>query len=253
MPASDASDFPVSEAARRFASTRWSLVIAAAQRNSPECEAALATLCRLYWYPLYAYARRRLPQAQDAQDLTQEFFAHLLDKNYLGHADRQRGRFRSFLLTAFQHFLAKEQERAHALKRGGNRTLLTLDFDSGERRYRQEPSHGATAESQYERCWALTLLEQGLDRLRDELAGAGKERLFECLKSALTVEAMPRPYSELASDLGMSVSALKVAVHRLRRRYRELIRAEIAQTVATPEEVEDELRDLFAAVRAKKS
>jgi RNA polymerase sigma-70 factor (ECF subfamily) len=253
MPASDASEFPVPEAARRFASTRWSLVVAAAQRESPEGEAALATLCRLYWYPLYAYARRRLPQAQDAQDLTQEFFARLLDKNYLRQADRQRGRFRAFLLAAFRHFLANEQERSHALKRGGSRTSLALDFDSGERRYRQEPSHEATPESLYERGWALTLLQQGLARLREELAGAGKERLFECLKGALTADATPRPYSELARELGLSAEALKVAVHRLRRRYGELIRAEIAQTVTTPEEIEDELRDLFAAVRAKKS
>jgi RNA polymerase sigma-70 factor (ECF subfamily) len=253
MPASDPSEFPVPEAARRFASTRWSLVMAAAQRDSPDGEAALATLCRLYWYPLYAYARRRLPQAQDAQDLTQEFFARLLDQNYLRQADRQRGRFRSFLLAAFKHFLANEHERSHALKRGGSRTFLGLDFDSGERRYRREPSHEVTPESLYERGWAVTLLEQGLARLREELARAGKERLFECLKTTLTVDATPRPYSELASDLGMSAEALKVAIHRLRRRYRELIRAEIAQTVTTPEEIEDELRDLFAAVRAKKS
>jgi RNA polymerase sigma-70 factor (ECF subfamily) len=253
MSTSDGSEYPVPEAARQFASTRWSLVMAAAQRDSPEGEAALATLCRLYWYPLYAYARRRLPQAQDAQDLTQEFFARLLDKDYLRQADRQRGRFRSFLLTAFKHFLAKEQERAHAFKRGGSRKFLSLDFDSGEQRYRQEPSHDSTPEFLYERGWALTLLKQGLARLREELAGAGKERLFECLKTTLAVDGPPRPYSELAGDLGMSAEALKVAVHRLRRRYRELICAEIAQTVTTPDEIEDELRDLFAAVRAKKS
>jgi RNA polymerase sigma-70 factor (ECF subfamily) len=253
MSANDASEIPVLQAARQFASTRWSLVAAAAERDSPEGEAALATLCRLYWYPLYAYARRRLPQAQDAQDLTQEFFARLLDKDYLRQADRQRGRFRAFLLTAFKHFLAKEQERAHAQKRGGGRTILRLDFDDGERRYHQEPSHEATPEAQYERGWALTLLEQGLSRLRDELAGAGKGQLFECLKGTLAVEATPRPYAELAGELGMTPEALKVAVHRLRRRYAELIRAEIAQTVTSPEEVEDELRELFAAVRAKKS
>ena len=252
MSSSDASEIPVPQA-RQFTSTRWSLVLAAAQRDSTECEAALATLCRLYWYPLYAYARRRLPQAQDAQDLTQEFFARLLEKDYLRQADRQRGRFRAFLLTAFKYFLAKEHERAHALKRGGGRTFLPLDFNRGEWRYHQEPSHEATPESLYERSWALTLLEQGLTRLREELAGAGKERLFEYLKGTLTVEATPRPYVELASELGMTAEALKAAVHRLRRRYAELIRAEIAQTVTTPEEIEDELRDLFAAVRAKKS
>ena len=258
MSANDGSEVAVQQAARQFAarqfaSTRWSLVVAAAQLDSPECEDALATLCRLYWYPLYAYARRRLPQTQDAQDLTQEFFARLLDKDYLRQADRQRGRFRAFLLTAFKHFLANQQERARALKRGAGQTILTLDFDRGERRYYQEPSHAATPESLYERSWALTLLEQGLTRLRQELAGAGKERLFECLKATLTVDATPRPYGELAGELGITVEALKVAVHRLRRRYGELIRAEIAQTVTTPEEIEDELRELFAAVRAKKS
>src|SRR5215831_12822098 len=253
MSASDPSDFPDPEAARQFASTHWSLVVAAGQRELPESREALATLCRLYWYPLYAYARRRLPQAQDAQDLTQEFFARLLEKDYLRQADRQRGRFRAFLLTAFKHFMAKEHQRAYALKRGGGRTFLPLDFDRGERRYHQEPSHQATPEWLYERSWALTLLEQGLTQLREELAGAGKEPLFECLKGTLTVEATPRPYAELAGELGMTAEALKVAVHRLRRRYAELIRAEIAQTVTTPEEIEDELRELFAAVRAKKS
>jgi RNA polymerase sigma factor (sigma-70 family) len=246
---SDASEFPD----RRFASTRWSVVVAAGQRGSPESEAALATLCRLYWYPLYAYARRRRPNAADAQDLTQEFFSRLLEKDYLQQADRQRGRFRSFLLTAFKHFLAKEHERAQARKRGGGRKLLPLDFDGGERRYHREPSHEATPEALFERGWALTLLEQGLVRLREELARAGKERLFESLKGALLVEDTPRSYAELAGELGMSAEALKVAAHRLRRRYRELIRAEIAQTVTTAEEIDDELRDLFAAVRAKRS
>jgi RNA polymerase sigma-70 factor (ECF subfamily) len=252
MSASDASEAPVPQAARQFASTRWSLVMAAAERDSPEGQAALATLCRLYWYPLYAYARRRLPQAQDAQDLTQGFFACLLDKDYLRQADRQRGRFRAFLLTAFKHFLAREQERAQALKRGGGRRFFSLDFEQGEQRYHQEPSHEATPESLYERSWALTLLEQGLTRLREELAGAGKEELFERLKGTLTIEATPRSYGELAAELGMSAEALKVAVHRLRRRYGELIRAEIAQTVTAPEEIEDELRALFAAVRPVK-
>src|SRR5262249_54394371 len=225
MSANDASEVPVPPVARQFASTRWSLVLAAAQRDSPECQAALATLCRLYWYPLYAYARRRLPRPQDAQDLTQEFFARLLDKDYLRQADRQRGRFRAFLLPAFKHFLAKEQERAGGLKRGGGRTFLALDFDGGERRYHQEPSHEATPEWLYERSWALTLLEQGLTRLREELAGAGKERLFECLKGTLTVEATPRPYAELAGELGMTAEALRVAVHRLRRPHAELVRS----------------------------
>jgi RNA polymerase sigma-70 factor (ECF subfamily) len=253
MPGNDSSESALPGAARQFASTRWSLVVAAGQRDGPESEAALASLCRLYWYPLYAYARRHLPNPEDAQDLTQEFFARLLEKDYLRQVDRQRGRFRSFLLTAFKHFLAKERERAGAQKRGGGRKPLPLDFQSGEQRYQREPSHAATAEALYERGWALTLLEQALARLREEQTGAGKGRLFECLKGTLTGADAARPYAELAAELGLSAEAIKVTVHRLRRRYGELLRAEIAQTVTTAEEVEDELRDLFAAVRAEKS
>jgi RNA polymerase sigma-70 factor (ECF subfamily) len=245
------SDRSVAAVAGQFASTHWSLVVAAAQRDSPDGAAALANLCRLYWYPLYAYARRRLPQASDAEDHTQEFFARLLEKDYLRQADPQRGRFRSFLLTAFKHFLAKEQERANAQKRGGGRTLLPLDFQSGEQRYQREPSHDASAEVLYERGWALMLIEQALGRLRDEQTVAGKQRLFESLKGTLGGDNAARPYAELAVELGMSLEAIKVTVHRLRRRYGELLRAEIAQTVTTSEEVEDELRALFAAVRAK--
>jgi RNA polymerase sigma-70 factor (ECF subfamily) len=252
MTAND-SVFPCREAPREFASTRWSLVAAAGQRESPESAAALASLCRLYWYPLYAYARRRLPTAEDAQDLTQEFFARLLEKEYLRQVDRQRGSFRSFLLTAFRHFLAKERDRAHAQKRGGGRPHLSLDFQVGERRYQLEPTHASDAEALYERGWALTLLEQALVQLREELARAGKGRLFEALKGTLTGEDAPRPYAELADELGLSAEAIKVTVHRLRRRYGELLRTEIAQTVSSPVEVEDELRNLFAALGGKKS
>src|SRR5262249_5760585 len=159
------------------ASTRWSVVVAAGQRDSPGSEAALATLCRLYWYPLYADARRRLPNAAGAQDLTQEVFSRLLEKDYLQPADRPPRPLRPFLVAAFKHFLAKEHERAQARKRGGGGKLLPLDFDGGERRYHREPSHEATPEALFERGWALTLLEQGLVRLREELARAGKERL----------------------------------------------------------------------------
>src|SRR5262249_3404849 len=192
MTAKDSSTFPWRDAPRQFASTRWSLVAAAGQRESPESAAALASLCRLYWYPLYAYARRRLPTAEDAQDLTQDFFAQLLEKEYLRQVDRQRGSFRSFLLTAFKHFLAKERQRANAQKRGGRRAHLPLDFQVGERRYQLEPTHAADAEALYERRWALTLVEQTLAQLRDELTRAGKGRLFETLKGTLTGENAPR-------------------------------------------------------------
>jgi RNA polymerase sigma-70 factor (ECF subfamily) len=249
----DSSELPCRHAPRQFATTRWSLVIAAGQRESPESAAALASLCRLYWYPLYAFARRRLPATEDAQDLTQDFFAQLMEKEYLGQADRQRGSFRSFLLTAFKHFLAKQRDRARAQKRGGGRSHLSLDFQVGERRYKLEPTHAADAEALYERRWALTLLEQTFAQLRDELTRAGKGRLFEALKGTLTGEDVPRPYAELADELGLSAEAIKVTVHRLRRRYGELLRAEIAQTVSSPEEVEDELRNLFAVLGGKKT
>jgi RNA polymerase sigma-70 factor (ECF subfamily) len=253
MATRDSSAVPWPDAGRQFASTRWSLVALAGQRDAPESAEALASLCRLYWYPLYAYARRRLPTPEDAQDLTQAFFARLLEKEYLRQADPQRGRFRAFLLTAFNHFLAKERERAHAQKRGGGRSPLALDFQKGEHRYQHEPNHTATAELLFERRWALTLLEQVLARLRDESAQAGKERLFEALKVTLTGEEVARPYAELAAELGLSSEALKVTVHRLRRRYGELLRAEIAETVSSDAEVEDELRDLFVALSGKKS
>src|SRR5262249_24764402 len=165
----------------RFASTRWSLVLAAGQRGSPESEEALATLCAVYWYPLYAYARRQLARVEDAQDLTQAFFAQLLEKAYLQAADPGRGKFRSFLLTAFKHFLTKERDRAHAQKRGGDRRFVPLDFEAGERRYTFEPTDYSTPETLYERRWALTLLEQTLARLRQEYAGAGEEVLFDSL------------------------------------------------------------------------
>jgi RNA polymerase sigma factor (sigma-70 family) len=240
---------PVPEGGRGFATTRWSVVAAAGGAPSPEAREAVATLCRAYWYPLYAYARRRSASADDAQELTQEFFAHLLEKESLRSADPARGKFRSFLLTAFQRFLGHQRDRARAQKRGGGRAVLPLDFQAGERLYRREPADHATPEAVYERRWALTLLEQTLARLRQEMVKAGKGRLFECLKGTLTGEEGVGPYARLAEELGLSEQAVKVAVHRLRRRYGELLRDEIAQTVGTPEEVEDELRALFAAVR----
>ena len=253
MSARDPFHQPGSAAARQFANTRWSLVAAAGHGGSPESREALATLCEMYWYPLYAYARRHSPSAHDAQDLTQAFFAQLLEKDYLQAADPKRGKFRSFLLTAFKHFLSKERERAHAQKRGGGRPVLSLDFELGETRYHREPVDNATPESLYERSWALGILQQTLARLRQELAGAGKEKLFECLKGALAGETVQGSYARLGEQLGISEPAVKVAVCRLRRRYQELLRAEIAQTVASMDEVDEELRDLFTAVRGRKT
>jgi RNA polymerase sigma-70 factor (ECF subfamily) len=237
----------------RFASTRWSIVAAAGRKESPEARTALAALCQGYWYPLYAYARRRLANAEDARDLTQEFFAVLLEKDYLQAADARRGKFRSFLLTAFQHFLSKERARSTALKRGGQRRALPLEFQDGEHRYCREPADLTTPESLYQRRWAMTLLEQALVRLRQEFTACGKERLFEALKGTLTGDGADEPYEHIGRNLGLSETAVKTAAHRLRRRYQELLRAEVAQTVTSPEEVEDELRDLFAAVRRGKT
>jgi RNA polymerase sigma-70 factor (ECF subfamily) len=176
----------------------------------------------------------------------------LLEKDYIQAADPGRGRFRSFLLTAFKHFLSKQRERDNAQKRGGGSRLLSLDFQRGERRYGLEPADPATPETAYERRWALAILEQALARLRQEFAETGKSRLFEQLKGALEGDGPQESYARIGLELSMSESAVKVAAHRLRRRYQELLRDEIAQTVASPDEVEDELRDLFAAVRAQK-
>ncbi len=252
MPASAQFDWNGLRADRRFASTHWSMVLAAGQNDSPESDEALAALCQAYWYPLYAYARRRLSQAEDAQDLTQGFFAELVEKSQLRAVDPKRGKFRSFLLTAFKHYLSKERDRAAAKKRGGGRQSLSLDFASGESRYGLEPADHATPEYLFERRWALTLLEQALSQLRQEFAKAGKQKLFEGLKETLAGDGSGKPYAALATQLEMSEPAVKVAVHRLRRRYRELLRAAIGQTVSTPAEIDEELRDLFQAIRAPK-
>ena len=234
--------------ARHFATTRWSLVLAAGNPSSPQSAAALAALCETYWYPLYAYVRRRGHDADDAQDLTQTFFARLLEKNDLAAARRERGKFRSFLLTSLKHFLANEWDRERAQKRGGGRPSLSIDFGTAEDRYRREPSHELTAEKVFERRWALVLLENVLARLHEESVQAGKSGIFDRLKVFLTGEQPAVSSGQLAAELEMTEGALKLAVHRLRRRYRELLRAEIAQTVADSKEIDQEIRDLFAAI-----
>ena len=222
-------------------------MLAAGRRSLPASDQALAALCSAYWYPLYAYARRRLGNVHLAQDLTQEFFARLLEKNILAGAQQERGRFRGFLITAFKNFLANEGDKARAQKRGGGKVPLPLDFQAGDARYDLEPSHAWTPERLFERQWALALLEQVLTALRAEFVADGKETLFERLKGSLTGEAAIA-YAELAGELNMSEGAVKVAAHRLRKRYRELLRREVAQTVADPEEVDDEIRRLFEAL-----
>jgi RNA polymerase sigma factor (sigma-70 family) len=228
-----------------FATTHWSLVLAAAG-NSPAARQALAALCQTYWYPLYAYARSRGHRVEDAQDLTQEFFARLLARNWLERADRDKGRFRSFLLGAMNHFLADEWDKLRTQKRGGGMTFLPLEFETAESRYSREPFHNATPENEFEHRWAIALLEHVVNRLRLEYENDGRAVLFALLNPCLVGDRTDQPYAEIALKLGSSEGTVKSAVHRLRQRYRQLLREEIASTVGGPGEVEDELRHLFA-------
>lgn len=225
--------------------------MAAGQGASPDARQALEALCRLYWYPLYAFVRRLGHQSDDAQDLTQAFFTRLLEKDCIQAADPNRGRFRSFLLASFKHFIADERDRAGAEKRGGGKVFLPLDFAAGERRYHLEPAHDWTAERIYERRWAMTLLDQVLERLRREFEESGKATIFNRLKGFLTGEGAP--HRQVAAELDMAEGAVKVAVHRLRSRYRKLVLAEIGRTVVEPGETDEELRHLFAAISPPKS
>jgi DNA-directed RNA polymerase specialized sigma24 family protein len=237
------------ETPRWFTTTHWSVVLAAREKQSPQAADALERLCRTYWYPLYAYVRRKGYDAHDAQDLTQEFLARLLARNYLTVADRNRGKFRSFLLGTLEHFLAREWTKAHAQKRGGGQPLFSLDEVDAENRYRLEPAHELTADRIFDRRWATTLLEEAMARLREDYTADHRGDLFARLEGFLTGNAPETSYAEMAASLNMSEGALKVAVHRLRQRYGELVRAEIAQTVATPEEAVEELHYLAALLR----
>jgi RNA polymerase sigma-70 factor (ECF subfamily) len=229
---------------RDFLTTRWSVVLSA-RGDTTHAPDALAKLCHAYWYPLYAYVRRQGVSSHDAQDLTQEFFARQLAKGWLADVERERGRFRSWLLASLKHFLANEWDKARAQKRGGGGQFISID-DTAESRYDREPADAPTAESLYDRRWALTLLDRVLTRLREEFAVAGKIEQFEILKGVLAGDRTP--YVELAAALGTTEGAVKVAVHRLRGRYRDLIRAEIAETVSSAAELEEELRHLLGAL-----
>jgi len=231
-----------------FATTQWSAVLSAGRNDTTRARAALAQLCKTYWYPLYAYVRQRGHSAHDAQDLTQEFFARLLEKNSLGRVTRGRGKFRSFLLAAMNHFLADEWKRARAQKRGGGHRAISLDAHDAETRFEREAVDKVTPERLYEQNWALALLDTVYHRLRREYETGGRGHLFDTLKFSLTGSRSAMPYADLAKWLGLTESAVKVAVHRLRQRYRELLREEVAQTVASPGEVEEELRGLFRAL-----
>jgi DNA-directed RNA polymerase specialized sigma24 family protein len=231
-----------------FVTTQWTIVLRAGGEHSREKEEALEKLCRTYWYPLYVFIRRSGSNQHDAEDLTQAFFARLLEKEYLIGLDRNKGKFRSYLLAAFQHFVANQRREARAQKRGGGCSFIALDDPAIEERFLHSSFTGVTAEQSYERQWAMTLLEQVVARLRNEFVSAGKAALFDELKIFLTGEKRACSYAELAMKLGSTEGALKMTVSRMRQRYGEMLRAEIANTVSQSEEVEEELRALFGAL-----
>ena len=232
----------------RFATTHWSVVLAAGDSASPQHGQALNTLCQTYWFPLYAYLRRRGYNADQAEDCTQAFFAKMLDKHYLSSVGPKPGKFRSFLLAALRHFLADEHDHDRAIKRGGARKSLSLDFETAEGQYALGLAHDLSPQKLFERSWALTALEKTMGRLEAELASVNKRKLFDSLRVHLCGQVTKVPYRDVAAELNMTEGALKVAVHRLRGRYRELLRDEIAQTVATEDQIDEEIRDLFMAL-----
>jgi RNA polymerase sigma-70 factor (ECF subfamily) len=248
-PEADRSPLSQGQSSGGFAATRWTLVLSAARASeTPRAAAALAELCRVYWYPLYAYVRRRNYEVHEAEDLTQEFFARLLEKNFLADVDPEKGKFRAFLLAALKHFLANEWRSSQAQKRGGGQPIVSLDTSAAETRYRLEPSHNLTPERLFERQWAITVLDRVLAGLQAEFAAQGKQPLFEELKQFLAAEQPAEGHADAAKKLGMTPGAVKTAVHRLRRQYRALLRDEIAQTVANPEEIDDEIRYLLSCL-----
>lgn len=249
-PESDAPS-SVPEGAPRhgaFVTTRWSLVVTAARQDTSRAQAALESLCRTYWPPLFCYVRRRGFGVEDAQDLTQAFFAKLLEHQWLASAEQEKGRFRTFLLTAMERFLANEWDKVKALKRGGGHLNVPIQVDSAKTRYGVDPQDSRTPEQAFEYHWAMTLLDEVLKQLEAEHHARGQESIFARLKSCLVGERDRQPYAELANELGLSETALKVTVHRLRQRYRELLRAEIAQTVESATEVDAEMKYLFGVL-----
>jgi DNA-directed RNA polymerase specialized sigma24 family protein len=231
-----------------FATTHWSVVLAASQDSSPEAPAALEKLCRCYWFPLYSYVRRQGYGPHDAQDLTQGFFGQILGQNFVAEADREKGKFRSFLLGALNHFLGHERGRARAVKRGGGRVFISLEEKSAEELYGLEPATSLSPEHAFEKRWAITVLERALARVSEEFLAEGKARVFARLQPFLVEGTAGGDYSAAAADLRMKPNAVAVAVHRLRQRYRQAVREEIAHTVATPQEIEEEMRYLLRAL-----
>ncbi len=248
MIGDDAQGVCVSTAGQ-FATTHWSVVLAARNTESPQAGQALEQLCRAYWYPLYVYVRRQGHSPEDAQDLTQEFFARFIAKEYLRKTDQSKGRFRSFLLAALKHFLADQWDRAHAQKRGGQIHFVPVDYQDAERRYREEPMTELSPDKLYAQRWASVLLEQVMAHLERDFVESGKGELFLTLRPMLIGDSDMETYAELGAQFGLSEAAIKMKAQRLRHRYLALLRLEIAQTVENPDEVEEEIRYLFSILR----
>jgi len=236
------------EGAPQFRSTHWSVVLAAGDSQSPQTAQALEKLCRAYWFPLYAFVRRQGWDAYEAQDLTQSFFAHLLEKKALGKVQREKGKFRSFLLASLTNFLNNERDKARRQKRGGGLEVLSLDARQSEERYLSEPAHGESPERLFERQWAHMVVEQVVARLREEFVSPEQAERFNLLKDFLMGDPRHLSYDDAARRLGMSVAAVTSAIHRLRGRFRQLFRLEIANTVDSPGEVDEEIRYLLTAL-----
>jgi RNA polymerase sigma factor (sigma-70 family) len=231
-----------------FSTTNWSVVLEAGRTDIARAAAALERLCGKYWHPIYVFVRRRGSNHHEAEDLTQAFFAYLLEKDTLKAVDRRKGKFRSFMLASLTNFLLNEWDRRQTLKRGGQRQIISLDEMAAEQFYNQEPVEQFSPEKLFERRWAFTIVEQVLKRLENEHAAAGKAELFTKLEAGLTGEVTPGLYADWSAALNMSEGAVKVALHRLRRRFGELLRSEVAYTVADPAEVAEEIRHLLAAI-----
>jgi RNA polymerase sigma factor (sigma-70 family) len=243
---------PPAEGSASFHTTRWTIVMRAAQSQAQGGQSALAELCRLYWYPLYMFARRRGHSADDAQDLTQGFFLHLLEQRALSGVDRLKGKFRSFLLASFQNHLSDQADRARRVKRGGDQEFVQLDAEEAEERYRLEPAEFLTAEKMFDARWAMTLLAEALNRLRHDYATQGKTSTFEALKvflDPINSSSLP-PYEGVANQLGVSTGGIKTLIHRLRKRYTALLREEVGRTVSDPGEIDEEIHALCEALIA---
>ena len=236
--------------ARSFPTTHWSLIVSSASDTRADAEAALAELCRIYWYPVYSFVRARSSSADEAQDLTQEFFLYLLNREIFASANPAIGRFRSFLVTSLRHFLADEADRRSAQKRGGDVVSVPIDLAAAEERFVHDLQYRETPEKVFDRQWALTLVTQACEQLEEALAREGKRGLFHHVRSFLPGGSDPPSYADLAAELKTTESSVKVTIHRLRRRYRDLLRANVSHTLADPREVDDEIRFLLNSLSA---